>query len=433
MHQACIGDAGARVGGDQFLVTDGGVAGWLGGTQHLGTVTVDPVDGSVVATALLDDISLAAGETFALDPLWVATGDPGPLYSEYVDLWAASAEGGARAAGHAPVGWCSWYQYFASVTPDDIRRNLKLCAAHDIELVQIDDGYQSAIGDWFDAAPGWEGAVSALAVEIAEAGCRPGLWTAPFLAGENSRLYADHPDWVVRHHSGHPLRAAYNLEGWGGWAFALDTTQAEVLDHLRDLYARLTALGYGYHKIDFCYAAALEGSRHDSSATRAQALRAGLLAVRDGIGDDAFLLGCGCPFGPAVGIVDAMRVSPDVAPVWEPAASWPGYRESAPAAVNAIQASVLRAPLHRRLWINDPDCLLLTRLPAAGRDALVHAVAASGAFVVLSDDLEHYGADEWAIVDRVRAAIADRDRPLDIADPFADPIVVSGQAVGWEL
>ena len=68
--------------------------------------------------------------------------------------------------------------------------------------------------------------------------------------------------------------------------------------------------GYRVLKLDFLYAAALPGVRHDAGATRAQALRRGLQAIRDGAGD-AFLLGCGCPFGPAVGLVDGMRIGLD--------------------------------------------------------------------------------------------------------------------------
>jgi alpha-galactosidase len=430
-HQADPAQAGLVVPGDQFLLTFLGIGGWLHGRRHLGTVTTDASDGSVIATALLDGVALPAGESFALDPLWVAIGDPGDLYSEYATLWAAEAE--ARCGRPAPLGWCSWYQYFADVTPAHIRSNLEQCAAHGVELVQIDDGYQGAIGDWLDPRPGWEGEIAALAAAITDAGCRPGIWTAPFLVGENSRLFAEHPEWVVRHHSGHPLRAAYNPNNWGGWTFALDTTRPDVLDHVRQTFAALSALGFGYHKIDFCYAAALVGQRQDPTVTRAQSLRAGLEAVRDGIGDDAFLLGCGCPFGPAVGIVDAMRVSADVAPVWEPDAHWPGYREAAPSAANAIRASLLRAPLHRRLWINDPDCLLLTRLAPHQRDVLVDAVAAAGSFILLSDDLAAYGPEEWAIVERLRAETPDRDRPLDISDPFEQPLVISGQTVGWSI
>ena len=45
-------------------------------------------------------------------------------------------------------------------------------------------------------------------------------------------------------------------------------------------------------------------------------VRAGFEAVRRGAGDDTFLLGCGAPLGPTIGVVDGMRIGPDVAPWW---------------------------------------------------------------------------------------------------------------------
>jgi alpha-galactosidase len=425
MYLADPATAGERVAGDQFLLTDAGVVGFLGGAAHLGTVTVEP-GGGVVAWALLDGVPVEPGESRELEPVWVAGGDPGSCYSAYAEAWGRAA--GARASAPAPVGWCSWYDFFGEVTPADVRANVELAAAHGIEVVQVDDGWQGVVGDWLSEAPAWAGgALGALAGEIAERGLVAGLWTAPFLAAENLR-----PGWAPRHESGRPLRAVWN-EAWGGWALALDTTRPDVLDHLRETYAALRAAGFAYHKVDFCYAAAMPGARHDPHQTRAQALRAGLLAVREGIGDDAFLLGCGCPFGPAAGVVDAMRVSADVAPYWDPPLAWPGFEECPPAARNAIAASLLRAPLHRRLWVNDPDCVLLrdtaTDLTPAQVERLAGAVLAAGGFTVVSDDLRRYGPAQWDALERLVAARAERDRPLDVEDPFATPLVVGGPAV----
>lgn len=208
----------------------------------------------------------------------------------------------------------------------------------------------------------------------------------------------------------------HNPVWWGGWAVALDTTNSAVLDHITETMAALTAQGFDYHKVDFLYAAALPANR---SCTRAESLRLGLEAVRRGIGDDAFLLGCGSPFGPAVGIVDAMRVSPDVTTAWEPKNPLPGLYEAASSCGNAIATSRLRAPLHRRLWINDNDCLLLrpvqTELEETQRRHLAATIAAGGAFTVTSDDLSLYGDEEWALLEEVRSS---PDRPLDLDDPF---------------
>jgi alpha-galactosidase len=422
--------AGRVIAGDQFLVTSGGVAGFLDARHHLGTVEAE-VDGGLAVRAMFDGVPLAPGEERALDPIWLADGDAGIRYSDFASLWGTTA--GARISAPAPLGWCSWYQYFADVTPADVRANLEALAGRGFHLVQIDDGYQGAIGDWLTTAPEWKEGLAGLAHEIRHAGLQAGIWTAPFLLGPNSETLRDHPDWVTRHEpTGHPSKAMFNDNNWGGWTFALDTTRPDVLDHLRATYAALVEEGFDYHKIDFCYAAALPAVRHDRTRTRAESLRLGLDAVREGIGDESFLLGCGCPFGPAVGVVDAMRVSADVAPRWAPSAHWPGLYETAPAAVNAIAASVLRAPLHRRVFVNDPDCLLLrptdTDLDAAQRSLLAAVVTGTGAFTLVSDDLRRYTDAEWGLLEALQSVHDDVDTLLDIDDPFADPVVVRSAA-----
>ena len=406
---------------DQYLVSNEGVIGWLG-ARHVSTVRVLQ-EGTTEAIAAMDGIELAPGEERVLDPLWIATGDPGQLYSEYATLLGDACA--ARTGGASPLGWCSWYEFFGDVTPEDVRRNLRLAADHRFDLVQVDDGYQAAIGDWLDLAPRWSdiGSMAAIASEVAGMGMSAGIWTAPFLAAEESAVARAHPDWITRHPpTGKPSKAMHNA-AWGGWALALDTTNPAVLDHLRSTFRTLRDWGFEYHKIDFCYAASLPAIRHDPTKTRAEALRMGIEAVREGIGDDAYLLGCGCPFGPALGLVDAMRVSPDVAPYWEERAVWPGLAGSGVAATNAVRASVLRAPLHRRLFVNDPDCVLLrptnTELTPEQRRALADSVLETGAFVVLSDDMARYGDEEWAEVERLRSARTEHDKALDLDDPFA--------------
>ena len=411
--------AASALVGDQYLVTSEGVVGWLG-ASHLSTVVVG--DASLRATALLE-CDLAPGEERRLDPLWVSSGDAGRLYSEFVSLLGGALD--ARTGGESPFGWCSWYEFFGDVTPGDVRRNLAIAAEHDFDLVQVDDGYQAAFGDWLDLAPSWSGvgSMADIAEDVAAAGISAGIWTAPFLAAEDSVVARAHPDWITRHPpTGKPSKAMFN-PAWGGWALALDTTNPAVLDHLRTTFRTLREWGFGYHKIDFCYSAALPAERHDRTKTRAEALRMGLDAIREGIGYDAYLLGCGCPFGPAVGVVDAMRVSPDVAPYWDERAVWPGFEGSGVATSNAVRASVLRSPLHRRLFVNDPDCVLLrptnTELTLEQRHELADSVLATGAFVVLSDDMARYGDAEWQEVERLREGRAEMDHPLDLADPFS--------------
>ena len=410
--------AGAAVRGEPFLVDDGGVTAFLGGARHLSVVEADPDGWGVTALALLDGVPIRPGSARPLDPLWLAGGDPGPLYSEMARWWGGVA--GARAGTPVPAGWCSWYHHYSSITPAMVRDNLGQAAAHGLGLVQLDDGWQAAIGDWRSCRATWAGGVGWLAGEASAAGLAAGIWTAPFLAAEDSRLAAEHPDWLLG-------RAMHNPVWWGGWSRALDTANPAVLDHVRSVFAALRAEGFTFFKLDFLYAAALRPRPARARAlTRAEALRQGLDAVREAVGDDAVLLGCGCPFGPAVGVVDAMRVSPDVAPRWEPVRTVAGLAEAASCARSAVSASVLRAPLHRRLWANDPDCLLLRRagstLTDDQRRLLAAVVGGAGAFVLLGDDLTGYGAGEWAVVEEVLALLPAADSPVDLDDPFAPAV-----------
>jgi alpha-galactosidase len=425
--------SGQSVRGDQFMVTDTGLVGFLGGHRHLASVEAraHPA-GEMTAWALLDGVSIAPGQELALEPLWLADGDPGPLYGTYASLWAASA--GARSSTPTETGWCSWYQYFGDANSALIDQNLSLAAERGWHVLQIDQGYQAELGRWLTVSSRWD-PMAKSARRIQRAGLRPGIWTAPFMVAEAGQVAREHPEWLLRLANGHPVRAHQFSYGW---ALALDTTHPGVLEHLRAVAAELAAFGFSYHKVDFCYAAALAGRRHDPTATRAEALVRGLRAVREGIGPNGFLLGCGCPLGPAVGLVDALRVSPDTGPHWasRPEQVAPGFDEAAPRLSNALRTSILRAPLHRRLWINDPDCLLLrssqTELSAWQRQLATDVVSGTGGLLMLSDDLARYGSEDWAQVRRIQRLQTLADTSLESEDPFSSRLEIRSAATTLE-
>lgn len=386
-------------GGGSLLV------GFLGPVRAFGSVRVSRAPGrwpQVEADLRMDGVPLGPGESRRLEEVRVAVGaDPHALLRRYLEDLAASS--GARVPREPVAGWCSWYHYFNRVTEKELRKNLRHMAARFprqegvLRLFQLDDGYQRAVGEWLETNARFPSGLKALAAEIREAGFTPGLWTAPFLVTRNSRLWKEHPDWLLRGPEG-PRRAAYNPFWHLRPACALDTTQPDFLEHLKQTYRTLTEWGFAYHKIDFLYAGALHGRRHDPKATRAEALRRGLEAIREGIGPDAFLLGCGCPLGPAIGVVDAMRIGCDVAPSWE--TPWSRlFGPGAPSTRGAIHNTLARAPMHRVLWLNDPDCAIMrpsgTRLAPGERDALALACAVGGGVFLVSDDLALYGEAEW--------------------------------------
>jgi len=211
--------------------------------------------------------------------------------------------------------------------------------------------------------------------------------------------------------TGRPLWAWWNPP-WGGdeqgMMHALDTSNPEVLDHLENLARSLVEMGFRYLKLDFTFAPTFDGVWADRSMTPAQRVRAGYEAIRRGAGDDTFILGCGVPLSHVLGIVDANRIGQDVAPLWslDPSAEViPGYLGVQPATVHAYGNTLGRSFMHRQLWLNDPDCLMLrtseTALHPAAARTWAHAVAVSGGMALLSDDMALLGNDERALLDEV--------------------------------
>ena len=412
--------AGTMLCADTVLLHSNGLLAttWLDGPP----VTFRVHDDGAVSLAIdLEDVVLEPGQTSALARLRSADGAPGPLLSRWASMTGAASN--ARVGSTQPLGWCSWYQYFTDVTSDDIIANLALAAEHGLGLVQIDDGWQPSIGVWSGTADTYGTPIGDLASRIRHCGLSAGIWTAPFLAIDGGPLAEGNPGWLVRNEAGDP-RTALHHEGWGGKVYALDLSQPAVIDHLADQFGALADLGFDYFKIDFLHAGMVPGIRvGDGGLGRTHHFRAALAAIRSAIGEDATLLGCGSPLAPAVGLVDAMRVSEDVAPHWGPGAHFPGWQESSVGTGNAVEASLRRAPLHRRWFATDPDCALLrpsdTALSAGERHALVATIAGTGGFTVLSDDLSRYGTAEWDIVEALRDVQPLVDGPVDLIDPMA--------------
>jgi alpha-galactosidase len=391
------------------------VAGFLGGWEHDGTFRVRAArDGGdaieLWIEAFLGGAVLEAGERRELHEVTFAAGEGDP--STLLEDWAAALGATARARTTAPyqVGWCSWYHYFHAVTEADLRGNLARAGAWPFDVFQLDDGFQPAIGDWLTTNEKFPTEVDGLAASIAAEGLTPGIWIAPFLAGADSEVARAHPGWLAVHPpTGSPLVGMVN-EAWGGAVNTLDTSHPEVLEHLEQVARDLVDAGYPYLKLDFTYSPSIRGGYADPGRTPAQRVRAGFEAIRRGAGDATFLLGCGAPLGAAVGLVDGMRIGADVAPWWHPQEHQyrpPGHTGGEPATVNAWRNTLSRSFMHRRLWLNDPDCLMLrteaTRLDAEQARAWALAVGISGGMALVSDDLALLGADARALLDEVVA------------------------------
>jgi alpha-galactosidase len=290
-----------------------------------------------------------------------------------------------------PSGWCSWYCFGPRVTATQVLANLEVIARSipGLRYIQIDDGYQAAMGDWLDTGEAFGGGVAAVLGQIRERGFEPAIWVAPFIAEKGSRVFREHPEWFVTDASGGPLAAdKVTFGGWrhGPW-FALDGTHPEAQRHLERVFRTMREQwGCTYFKLDANFWGAMHGGRfHDPRATRIEAYRRGMEAVRRGAGD-AFLLGCNHPIWASLGLIHGSRSSNDIKRAWARVAG-------------TARQNLLRNWQSGRLWWNDPDAVVLMG-DLSEDEFLFHATAiyATGGMLLSGDDLTAISAARLALL-----------------------------------
>ena len=400
--------------------------GFLSQKKHFGSVEVDIQDHPKIRM-------WANGDQTTLAPSYSMETDWAIFFANYIDqpdpfapyYQAVMIENQVSRQNSSPSGWCSWYHFYQDISEKKILNNLeniiKFQKRMPLDLVQIDDGFEKEVGDWLAFRKGFPNGVQPLAEEIKKNGFTPGLWLAPFILHPNSDYAISNPEKILRNPNKQPVNAGFV---WNTFTQALDLTVPGALDYALEVVETASKKwGFPYLKLDFLYAGALKGQRFDRSMTRAQILRNAMIAIREKIGQDTFLLGCGAPLGSVIGIVNANRIGADVSGDWTPKffnISFPFKREPhMPCARNSIQNIIARAEQHGRLWINDPDCLLIrdkTNLSLAEVQSLATAIAITGGSILISDDLPQLSESRRKIAEKLFPVIGKRAYVMDWLD-----------------
>ncbi len=255
------------------------------------------------------------------------------------------------------TGYTSWYNYFQKIDENIILRDLKGLsrARESVNIFQIDDGYESFVGDWLDYnGKDFPNGMKTIADAVHREGYLAGIWLAPFnVQRGKSRISKEHPDWLIRNPDGKPQLGCV---AWGG-AYTLDIYNPEVREHLKNVFDTvLNDWGYDMVKLDFLYS---QCRTPRNNKTRGTIMCEAMDFLRECVGDK-LILGCGVPLGPAFGVVDACRISCDVD------LSYGGkfynsmsINNELPSAQNAINNSMFRRHLNGRAFLNDPDVFFL--------------------------------------------------------------------------
>lgn len=255
------------------------------------------------------------------------------------------------------AGYTSWYNYFQKIDEHIILRDLAGldCAKDAVNIFQVDDGYESAVGDWLTPdSKKFPHGMGYIAEKIHEKGYKAGLWLAPFNAQRSSRILKEHPDWVIRdNRNGKPLLGCV---GWGG-AYTFDIYNAEFRAYLKKVFDTvLLDWGFDLVKLDFLYSQCMQPR---AGKTRGEIMCDAVDLLRE-LCYDKRILGCGVPLGACMGIFDACRIGCDANKVFKPQIpNKLGVNPEIPSSQNAINNAIFRNHLDGRAFACDPDVFFL--------------------------------------------------------------------------
>ena len=285
------------------------------------------------------------------------------------------------------VGYSSWYNHFDNINEGILIDNLNAVDKEVFNLFQIDDGYEAAVGDWkLLNQTKFPKGLRTVVEKIHEKNLLAGIWLAPFVAQEGSKLIEYHPNWL-KLVDGKPVKCGSN---WGGF-YALDFYNDEVRKYIKDCLLFFKDMGFEFFKLDFLYAVSLplyEGKNRHQVACEAYRF------LREVLGD-SIILGNSCIMAPAFGVFDYVRIGPSITSEFDD--SWvmrKMHRERNSTKV-AIQNTIYRSIFNGKVFMNDPDVFLLRKelkMTFEQKYSLAMINAIFGSILMTSDDITTYAA-----------------------------------------
>ena len=350
-------------------------------------IITQPEKGLICAKKDCENLTIN-GEWCALK-LILTDGSENEVFDKFFDYL------GVKPRDAQPIfGYTSWYNHYQDINEDTISDDLRGLNAltRKAEVFQIDDGWQTAVGDWLSVdILKFPMQMKKAADDIKAAGLTPGIWLAPFVCEEKSDIFRDHKDWLLVDDDMEYVKGGSN---WSGF-YALDIYNEEVRDYIRNVLSTITNdWGYKLLKLDFLYAVCIVPRR---DKTRGQIMSEAMDFLRECAGD-AMILGCGVPLAAAFGKVDYCRIGCDVGLDWNDKPHMRLMHRERVSTKNSLLNSVFRRQLNNRAFINDPDVFLLrphnNALSDEQKKCLAEVNALMGSVLFTSDNFYDYTEDE---------------------------------------
>ena len=316
-------------------------------------------------------------------------------------------EMGARRPSRPEFHWCSWYYSYSEFDEERLIEYIngfkEFKETVPFRYLQIDAGYFPSVGDWLAPCHRFTNGMQGPADMIKAAGYGAGIWIGPFMVGDESKIFKEHPEWMLKYKDGsYVLRwKQYNEPKVWGYRdcdyYVLDTSHPGAMDYLKEVFTTLRKWGYTLYKTDFMLWSMIDSSevnRFNPGKTSLEYYRETLEMIRSCIGEESAWLGCISPFLPSIGYMDMMRIGGDVGAQWDKQGFGP---------VNMIREIIGDSYFNHVYWTNDPDATMLRdfhiHLKPAEIESLAILQAVSGGLITTSDPIHLIAKDRMELME----------------------------------
>jgi len=289
-------------------------------------------------------------EFIKLPDLFIYTGNQ-PYGTMQNLAWSISEQNQARRDTDTNYFWTSAQDFRTAFSYKYLLDQLKILDEIEpsipLQTVHVGSGY-CIPGDWLDTLDNWPKSMEDVAREIFRRRYRAGIYVAPFVAHEKSKIFRNHPRWILKDYDDKPIEMGSDSEGK---LYALDASHEDVKDYLSKVFRNFRKMGFTYYELDY-----LEWGLKDSAEAQhakkgkssVQMLRAIMEIIREEIGAGSFITANRAPYSPLIGYVDSVRIDHDHSWKWDEEIT-----------SHILQESYNTQYFNNVFWQNDPDVVFL--------------------------------------------------------------------------
>ncbi len=307
--------------------------------------------------------------------------------------WNISEQNQARRDTDTNYYWSPFQDFRYSFTYQYLLDQLKILdeikPAIPLQTVHTGPGY-CITGDWLKTRDGWPDSMEDVARQIFQRRYRAGIYVAPFAVHETSKIFRNHPQWILKDNEANPIVMSEDSEGK---LYALDGSHEDVKDYIAKVFKAFRKMGFTYFELDY-----LDWGLKDSSEVKrakkgkssVQIFRAIMEIIRDEIGAGSFITANKTPFSPLIGIVDAVRIDRDQSWKWDEKITG-----------HILQESYNTQYFNNVFWQNDPDVIFLrdykTEFTKEEQKSLALWIGFMGGSTGISDNFKIMESDKLEI------------------------------------